>query len=100
MKKLILILTPILILAACMKKSTDITHCYLCSINDSLVSPANPALNKNHFKDTVGNYCHYTESEELFMIKEKTRTDTVYTNIDSVVTQYVEYWTINCQQND
>jgi hypothetical protein len=99
MKKLFLFLTPILVVAACMKKSTDITHCYLCSIHDSTVSTT-PALNNIHYKDTTGNYCHYTQAEELFMIKQKTRVDTMYLRVDSLVEHYVEYWTMSCQQND
>ena len=100
MKKLFLILTPIVILVACMKKSTDITHCYLCTINDSLVSTTNSALNNAHYKDTVGNYCHLTQAQELFMINVKTRMDTTYTRMDSLILQYKEYWPSSCQQND
>jgi hypothetical protein len=96
MKNVILLLTTIILFAACMKKSTSNRHCYLCSINDSISSTI-PAYNNPHTKDTLANYCDLNQAQELFIIKEKTRVDTSFLRNDTLNR---EFWTISCVIND
>jgi len=93
MKKCLLLLIPVLVIAACQKKSSSNQHCYYCSINDSVVSTI-PALNIAHTKDTTGMYCDLNPAQEQFMILEKTRMDTGFLRNDTFSR---DYWTMTCQ---
>ena len=92
MKRTLILITPIILLAACLKKSTSSQHTYFCNKNDSLYSNI-PKLANPHYKIDTGYYNQYSDAQIKFLVKNNTKTDTLYFKNDTLEQ---EYWTITC----
>lgn len=96
MKRALLILTAIVFLASCMKKSTNHTKTYYCVKNDSLVSTI-PVLSNPHYKVIAGYYQNYAEWQLAILLQNETKFDTIFNRHDTLS---IEYWTITCEPTE
>ena len=94
MRRALLLLTAVIALVSCEKKSTSNRKNFSCVKNDSLYSNI-PVLNNQHFKVIAVNYDQVNEQYLNFLVKENTKMDTLYFKHDTLE---LEFWTMACTQ--
>lgn len=91
---LLLLAACFVVIASCKKKGMQ-TGCYYCVANDSTTS-TDPTFNNPHDPKAgyiSGEKCDKTNDQINSLVKENTKTDTIYNNGVMVI----DHWTYSCQ---